>query len=86
MEGQFREGRGIYYRKKTWQQRLCWEIGPCNGKNTQNFTDSGLEFNSIYYYRVRAYNSNVQSAHTNTVSVRTILKKSFGDLDSCPLG
>ncbi|HQD29500.1 fibronectin type III domain-containing protein [Acetivibrio saccincola] len=59
------------------------EIGRVT-ENTQNFTDSGLEFNSIYYYRVRAYNSNVQSAHTNTVSVRTILKKSFGDLDSVP--
>ena len=59
------------------------EIGRVT-EDTQNFTDSGLEFNSIYYYRVRAYNSNVQSAHTNTVSVRTILKKSFGDLDSVP--
>ncbi|MDQ2086569.1 fibronectin type III domain-containing protein [Herbivorax sp. ANBcel31] len=53
-------------------------------ENTKSFTDSSLEFNSIYYYRVRAYNLNLQSTPSNTVSVRTILKKTFDDLNTVP--
>ena len=59
------------------------EIGRVT-ENTQSFTDSGLEFNSIYYYRVRAYNSNIQSTHSNIVSARTLLKKTFADLNTVP--
>ncbi|NLW25813.1 S-layer homology domain-containing protein [Acetivibrio saccincola] len=59
------------------------EIGRVT-ENTQSFIDSGLEFNSIYYYKVRAYNSNVQSTHSNTVSVRTLLQKTFSDLNTVP--
>lgn len=41
------------------------------GTNVKSYANSGLSRNTLYYYRVRAYNSRGNSAYSNTVSART---------------
>lgn len=48
------------------------EIGKV-GFNTVNYTDSNLTPGKTYYYRVRAYNSSINSDYSNEVSVTTPL-------------
>jgi|GEM_PF-2158561 len=41
------------------------------GANTTSYTDSGLEDNMVYYYRVRAYDGSYNSGYSNTASAST---------------
>jgi fibronectin type 3 domain-containing protein len=41
------------------------------GANVRTFTNTGLERNQTYRFRVRAFNANGNSAYSNTISVRT---------------
>jgi hypothetical protein len=40
--------------------------------NVTAYSVSGLNINTPYYYRVRAYNADGLSSYSNTISVRTI--------------
>jgi subtilisin family serine protease len=41
------------------------------GANTISYVDTGVSPKTLYYYRVRAYNSNGNSNYSNTASART---------------
>ncbi len=49
------------------------EIGTV-GANVTSYSNTGLARNTVYSYRVRAYNASGNSAYSNTVSVRTLRK------------
>ena len=42
------------------------------GANVRTYTNSSLKSNTLYYYRVRAYNASGNSAYTSPVSARTL--------------
>jgi chitodextrinase len=42
------------------------------GAGVISYTNTGLQANTRYWYRVRAYNSAGNSAYSNTVSSRTL--------------
>ena len=41
------------------------------GKDTESYTDQGLEKNTQYFYRILAFNSNVSSAYSATANAST---------------
>jgi hypothetical protein len=41
------------------------------GVNVKTYSDTGLAFNTRYYYRVRAYNGSGDSAYSNTANAKT---------------
>ena len=41
------------------------------GSGVTGFPDTGLQRNTKYYYRVRAFDANGESADSNTISART---------------
>jgi len=43
------------------------------GANTQNYSDTGLNFNTRYYYRVRATNGTIDSDYSNETWATTLL-------------
>lgn len=49
------------------------EIGR-TGANATAYTDTGLEANTTYWYRVRAFNAAGYSAYSNTARVKTSRK------------
>ncbi len=66
---------GIEIKRATdaaFTQNVVWKAA--NGVNLQNFSDTGLAANTIYYYRVRALNSVGKSEYSNTISIRTRLR------------
>jgi titin len=48
-----------------------WQVVFTAGPNVRNWSNTGLQSNTRYYYRVRAYNAFGSSANSNTVNVRT---------------
>jgi len=44
------------------------------GANVRAFSDTGLVANKTYFYRVRAYNANGNSAYSNTATAKTLRK------------
>jgi len=44
------------------------------GANVRNYSNTGLSKNTVYTYRVRAYNSFGNSAYSNTAAARTLRK------------
>jgi len=44
------------------------------GANVTSFVSTGLQGNKVYYYRVRASNSDGDSAYSNTATAKTLKK------------
>ncbi len=49
-----------------------WTLVATVGANVRTYTNGSLKSNTLYYYRVRAYNTSGNSAYTATVSARTL--------------
>jgi hypothetical protein len=49
-----------------------WTLVATVGANVRTYANSSLKSNTLYYYRVRAYNASGNSAYTATVSARTL--------------
>ena len=43
------------------------------GANVQSYPDTGLDFNTKYFYRIRATNGTIDSAYSNSPSATTLL-------------
>jgi subtilisin family serine protease len=41
------------------------------GANTTSYSDTGLNKKTRYYYRIKAYNNDVESSYSNEISIRT---------------
>ncbi|TYQ14915.1 UNVERIFIED_CONTAM: S-layer family protein [Acetivibrio alkalicellulosi] len=54
------------------------------GQNTQTYTDKNLSFNTLYYYRVRAYMENLLTSPSNAVTARTRTAITFNDISRVP--
>jgi hypothetical protein len=59
------------FRLERSADNLNWFEVATVGSNISNFTDTGLVPETTYWYRVRAYNSNGNSAYSNSSSTAT---------------